>query len=404
MSTRHKLAVAIITILHSLNFLSAESSKQISYEHKTELVLSTHQGLALPDTVEAYAKTQYGYLSDKDSPYFNTAFVRDVKAVRAHHTDLANPDHGTLASVRTDDGLEIPCTYFNRGKKSLVIVGAGFTNEREIMTPFVKMFENHDVLLFDFRGHGYEPARWNQPSTWMTLNCAKGTFGIDSRESMLGEVEELDVLAVVREARSTGKYDHIYGVSLCYGSFVFLKAEAMHPGLFDRIVVDGCWDSLDKVIVKMREDLKLLCKPQTGGWKDSWLLQQPWCQSMITFLARNVWALNIDHDVKLTDYLPKITQTPVLFFYGKNDLMVYRDEFEELWNTLTTPYKVAMITSNPHVMNQYKQKELYKHICETFFASNSVDVFKKSIFSSTNTQDPSIAITTESTATAAAAA
>lgn len=371
--------IMISTALCCLNLSQATSGKQISYEHQTELVLGNQPGFALPEAIESYAKTKYGYLSDKNSPYFNTSFVRNVKAVRAHHTDPANPDRGELLSIRTEDGIELSCTYFNRGKKSLVIVGAGFTNEREIMAPFVKMFENHDVLLFDFRGHGYEPAQWNQPTTWMSLNCAKATFGIDSRQSKLGEVEERDVLAVVQEARKYGNYDHIYGVSLCYGSFVFLKAEGMYPGLFDRIVVDGCWDSLEKLISKLREDLKLLCKPQTGGWKDSWFLRQPWCQSTLTFLARNVWALNMDHDVKLTDYLGKITKTPVLFFYGKNDLMVYRDEFEELWNTLAVEYKIAIITSNPHVMNQYKQKELYKHACETFFANDSIATFKSAL-------------------------
>lgn len=372
-------SIIISIIMCSLNLSYTNSLKQISYAHKTELVCGKQPGIALPESVESYAQAKYGYLSDKESPYFNTTFVRNVKAVRAHHTDPTNPDRGELISIRTEDGIELPCTYFNRGKKSLVIVGAGFTNEREIMAPFVKMFENHDVLLFDFRGHGYEPASWNQPTTWMSLNCAKATFGIDSRQSKLGEVEERDVLAVVQEARKYGNYEHVYGVSLCYGSFVFLKTEAMYPGLFDRIVVDGCWDSLDKLITKLRDDLKLLCKPQTGGWKNSWLLHQPWCQSTLTFLARNIWALNIDHDVKLTDYLSKISQTPVLFFYGKNDLMVYRDEFEEIWNTLATPYKAAIITSNPHVMNQYKQKELYKHACETFFANGSVEEFNNAL-------------------------
>lgn len=353
------------------------SANQISYNYKTEVVLNGFDGLSLPNSVEDYAKEKYGYLNE--SIYFKTSFVRDVPLVRAHHTDVTNPDRGQLISLHTEDGLEIKCTYFNRGSNKLVVVGAGFTNEREIMTPFVKMFENYDVVIFDFRGHGYEPKSWGDPASWFSCNLAKNTFGMDSRQSKLGEVEEKDVIAVVKGFRALKNYEQVYGVSVCYGSFLFLKAEAVCPGLFDRIVVDGCWDTLARLISKLRHDLRLLCKPQTGGWKEYWISQQPWFQSSLLWAARNIWALNIDHDVRLSDYLPLIKQTPVLFFYGKNDLMVYRDEFEDLWNSLQVSYRVAIITSNPHVMNQYKQKELYKYVCETFFESPSVEQFGKSL-------------------------
>ena len=54
-------------------------------------------------------------------------------------------------------------------------------------------------------------------------------------------------------------------------------------------------------------------------------------------------------------------------------------------------------------MNQYKQKELYKHACETFFTSDSVDAFKKSIFSSINCETPNIQTIEDAPNTAAAA-
>lgn len=365
--------------------LEQQKQKQISYVYKTELVVGSEQGREIAEKLEDYAKNLYGYLND--SPYFKTSFVRNVKAVRQHHLDTSNPDKGRLISIDTKDGIEIKCTYFDRGSDELVIVGSGFTNEREIMTPFVEMFKNDitgkhkgkDVLLFDFRGHGYDPADICAPSTWFAVDLAKNTFGMDARHSKLGEVEDRDIVAVVNAMRAYKNYKHVYGVSVCYGSFIFLKAQAMHPGLFDKIVVDGCWDSLEKVMSKLRHDIKLLCKPQTGGWKDYWLSRQEWFQEMLFWCARHIWALNIDHDIFLTDYLPSIHKTPVLFFYGKNDLMVYRNEFEELWNALPTSYKVAVITSNPHVMNQYKQKELYKLMCETFFTSSSLDDFKKQL-------------------------
>ena len=402
-----RLLVAMVSISsYSLNYLDAvvrqpESdvivpqknidsqampSKQISYAYKTEIVLGNAAGTELAEQIESHAKKIYKDLNG--SPYFKTRFVRNVPGVRVHHIDPSNPDRGQLVSVVTQDGLEIKCTYFDRGSDELVVVGAGFTNEREIMTPFVEMFKTdatglnkgRDVILFDFRGHGYDPAVLCDPSSWMTANLAKKTFDIDTRYSKLGEIEELDVVAVIKAMREYKNYKKVHGVSVCFGSFVFLKAEAKFPGLFDKIVVDGCWDTLEKVIDKLKQDFKLLAKPQTGGFKEYWLSKQEWFQQSLIWIARNVWWLNIDHDVRLTDYLPRIQKTPILFFYGKNDLMVYRDEFEDLWNAVSVPYKVAVVTSNPHVMNHYKQKELYKLACETFFASSSVEEFGKQFF------------------------
>lgn len=369
------------SLLFSMNFVVAQS--HISYDYKTEIVLGTQQGVELPVLVEEYAKQQYGYLND--SKCFKTSFVRDVKAVREHHLDPKNPDRGQLISVTTEDDIEIKCTYFDRGSDTLVVVGAGFTNEREIMAPFVKMFENHDVVIFDYRGHGYEPTMLRDPASWVTCNLASNTFGIDTRYSRLGEVEERDVAAVVKGFRAWKNYKQVNGVSVCFGSGLFLKAEAKHPGLFDRIVVDGCWNSLEKLISKYRYDLKLLCKPQTGGFKEYWLSQQIWAQDTFVWLAQHVWALNIDQALQVCDYAQCIKNTPVLFFYGKDDLTVYRDEFEEVYSALDTPYKVALITSNPHVMNQYKSKEMYKHACETFFASESLEAFGKKFLESTVT-------------------
>ena len=47
--------------------------------------------------------------------------------------------------------------------------------------------------------------------------------------------------------------------------------------------------------------------------------------------------------------------------------MVKREEFEQLWNALSGVEKTAIITSNPHVRNHLKQKELYKMICDLYF-------------------------------------
>ena len=79
--------------------------------------------------------------------------------------------------------------------------------------------------------------------------------------------------------------------------------------------------------------------------------------------------ITLDFDkVSILPYLDAIN-IPILYFYGKNDLVVSREEFETIWEGLNTE-KTAIITSNPHVRNHIKEKELYKHLAESFFELN----------------------------------
>lgn len=361
-----------------------DEEKQFSYavpKGSMEIVFNNDSSFFLKPEVINFAHYLNRHLGK--SIYFDTKFIRKPHEVRELHLKdkPCKGNVGKLITVTTADGVVIPCTYFDRGSSVLTIVGEGFTNEREIMTPFVDMFDT-DVVLFDFRGHGYDYFSWLNPSTWC-MDLAKNTFGMDARLARLGQVEEEDVFAVVDFFKNkNGKsYSSVNGVSVCYSSFIFLKAEAMwnkqhDTQLFSKIVVDGSWDSLDKLIKKIRKDIRLLCVPQTGGWSNSYFLKHDMVQEIAMFLAYNIWRLEIYHDVRLTDYLGDIKQTPVLFFYGKDDLMVYRDEFEDIWNAFKAPCKVAAITNNPHVINHLKQKELYKLLCDLFFELPLED-FKK---------------------------
>ena len=354
-----------------------------AYEHNTALVLGdladASRTVPVPDAVEQYAKQAYSWLDPRDpadhkrqlEPHFNTKFTKDSVAVRKYHTDPATPARyrGQLVYVTREDGLHVRGTYFNRGSNKLIVVGPGFTNDREKMHPFVHMFREYDVVLMDFSGHGHEPMSWRRPSSWVTFDIARNTFGMDSRESTLGEREELDVKAIVQSFRANKPYEAVYGVSICFGSFAFLKAQALNPGLFDKIIVDGCWNSLPELLVKFRKDARLLCVPQTGGFSEYWASKQVWIQEILMVLAKHVWRLNIDHKVFLHEYLPLIKDTPILFWYGKDDLVVYRREFERMFPALATPHKVAIITQNEHVFNHWRQKELYKLMSEVFFSA-----------------------------------
>lgn len=382
-------ALVSLTLSLLINGLAAkESMQQFSYDHKTEIAYSYQSadgyknvpGFRLLPEIDAFACHVNQHLNQ--SILFDRSLLIDVKKTREYHTKQkpVQGNVGVLYDVTTQDGLTLGCTFFDRGSDTLLVVGSGFTNEREMMSPFIDMFPEYDVLLFDFRGHGYTPGIMcstvdiDKPA----CNLAKGGFGIDSSVVGFGKYEHEDVISVIssfknlRQDRSYKQplryapYRQVFGLGVCYSAFIFLKTAAQYPGLFDKLVLDGCWLSLPLFVAKAKKDLLTLVNPQTGGWSDHWFFGHPWVQEAAEWIARNIIQLQLT-DITLMDYAPKITDTPLLFFYGKNDYMVTREEFEQLWDNLPTKEKMVVITSNPHVRNHLKQKELYKLICDLFF-------------------------------------
>jgi pimeloyl-ACP methyl ester carboxylesterase len=376
------LAVGTCVVLFSHMQAAGQNVKknQFSYQHKTEIAFDEQAGVQFPEATEKFAVKTNSFLNK--SPYFDTSFIAQTKKVRQHHLkkkyDKGNI--GKIVELTTRDGEYIGCTYFDRGSDKLLIIGEGFTNVREYMTPFVDMFPEHDVVLFDFRGHGYRPFSLGDADTW-PIDLAKRTFGVDSEIVTFGVKEEFDVFAVVDHFKKRKNYIQVNGIGVCYGAFILLKAAALRSDLFDKLVVDGCWVSLDLLIDKLKQDLAMLRNPQQGGWKEKWPSSKKWFQKFVQWTAGNIWNLPIKNNVSILDYLPHMVDTDVLFFYGKDDLMITRPEWESIWNSIDSTNnnkKSAIITSNPHVRNHLKEKEVYKLVCDLYFSLDHND-FKQSL-------------------------
>lgn len=371
-----------------------------------------------PD-LERWATKEFRDLNQ--SIFLYPKFVGNLADVQYRISDYKHDakNRGQKFVTKTKDGVSITGTYFNRGSDKLLVVGEGFTNARETMTPFLSLFDDYDIALFDFRGQGHKPIKFFTPQFFATalvsslflhnlsipknlaISCSiafmasifglnpfnwsarlsQATFGIDSSLITLGEKEELDVLAVIQEVKNrkqeskmtvlgcdddAPEYKSIFGLGVCYGAFIFAKTQALYPGTFDKLILDGCWLDLPKVIAKLKKDLLMLDNPQKGGWSDTWPFNQAWCQNGAIFLTKNVWGLDFDRNNSIEDLLPKLNDTPVLFFHGKDDLMVLWDEFTTIWNKTGSKNKCVIVTSNDHVRNHLKQKELYKVLSELF--------------------------------------
>jgi len=115
---------------------------QVTYRYKTEVVPAKGSSFALPDAVEELAKSKYSSMNN--SPLFDVKFILQPQKVRSYQTKKKHYqyDVGSLMKFRTQDDVELDATYFDRGSDTLIVIGPGFTNERERMAPFTHLFTN----------------------------------------------------------------------------------------------------------------------------------------------------------------------------------------------------------------------------------------------------------------------
>ena len=108
-------------------------------------------------------------------------------------------------NLLTSDGIEISASHLKRGFESLIVVCPGFFNSRKdrwIGRAAGIAASRHDVIVFDFRGHGE----------------SKGKF-------LWSAKEHLDVLAVLHYAQSKG-YKAIGILAFSLGAAASINAAA----------------------------------------------------------------------------------------------------------------------------------------------------------------------------------
>lgn len=350
-----------------------QEKSPFTYEYGTE-IYTARLGHSMP-LPEGFQKiSHYAHRDLKNAFYFQHVqqLKQNPNRVRDYHLK-ARPgiEPGALVSTTTLDGKTIEGTFFDRGSSVLMVIGSGFTNAREELTMFVDMFQEYDLLFFDFRGHGITQEKLLSPRTWK--HPIKRLFGIDPRETRLGLREDLDVLAITTEMKKKKRYATTIGLGICFSATIFLKTEALYPGTFDKLILDGTWRSLGDTTQRLSRDLALLASPQRGGFQNKWFCKNPAARRTILWIAENLFGLEFN-TLSALDYAPRLTDIPVLMWHSKDDKLVSRTEFESVWNSIPSRTKTAVITSNPHVWNHLKQKEDYKEICD-LFVTQSHDAF-----------------------------
>ena len=350
------------------------------YNHKTFILdhNNDNNSFPLPQEVENISWAYHSLLNT--SNLFDTTNLKNTKYIAKEFDKLGAKE----IVIETEDGIKSYASYFDRGNENIIIVGPGFTNVKEKMAPFIHMFwdKNYDFLIFNYRGHGKNPIKKSRlnPKNWKPqplVSLFKHLIDdVDFSQVRLGKEEEKDIFAAVDFARNTKNYKKVIGLGICYSSLVFAKAQSIgeiqNKPLFSHLILDGCWHSLDAFREKLKEDLSLVFNPQRGGApqyiKD--LCKQAWFIKILQGTIEYLTTIKVE-GLHVTEYLRKIS-IPKLFFYGKDDLTIERDQFEEIWKAAKSP-KIGIITSNEHVWNHLKQKELFKTICELFIETESIE-------------------------------
>ena len=288
--------------------------------------------------------------------FFDSTILKQPPLMRK----LLNEDGYNFSTI-TSDGVTIHGTLFNHQSTTLLVVGPGFPTPRERMAPFLALFRNYDVVLFDYRGQGLD----QNPSSLLgaaTYNC----FSVDMLTTCLGTKEALDVLAIVQAVKTKKNYANVYGVGLCYSSFIFAQAAAQQPDLFDKLILDGCWPSLVKVIKHIAANPSLVCSkhPPSSPWPS--LTHSNWFLDTTSSLVGWLTQIDLEQLPTIDHYLQQCTM-PILFFQCNNDCYCSKEEFEQLLQATGSEKKACITTNNIHGQNYQKDKHAYALISNYFF-------------------------------------
>ncbi|MFA5074524.1 MAG: alpha/beta hydrolase [Candidatus Babeliales bacterium] len=304
-----------------------------------------------------------------NSCFFDRTFLNKPKKVRILLSEL-NYQNFEIKK----DGYNLHYSFFDRKNNKLMVIGGGFPVPREKMAPFFKLFPDYDILIFDYRGQGLDHStNWKSlyPSNWLA-GLSHKLFGVDLNISRIGTKEEDDLITIIDEVKNRKTYDKVFGLGMCFSSFVFVRALSLYPNLFDKLILDGSWPSLKLVVKKIAKNPSLVCTVHNPHSPIPWLTNKESIQNFLVRFVEKISGTNFNSVDLMQTYLAQV-KIPVLFFQSVNDCYCSQEEFENLWQTVR-PFKVAIFTQEPHGRNHVWQREVYKDI-SNLFLEKSPDEF-----------------------------
>lgn len=354
---------------------------------------------------ESFTKiSNYLYKDLNFSPFFNVKNILDTPKMRQ---DMTNPflGGGQFIKVGTDDKKIINSIFFDRKSKYLLVVGPGFGNEKEKFAPFVHMFSDYDIVIPDYRGHGYEQPSILDIQQWASSDfkpvesiinkmnnfiCSGKVPHVNLRETTFGLKEEEDILAVVRYLKSKKNYKKVFGIGLCFSSYTFSKLAAKKQGLFSKLILDSSINSVQKLVDTVIESPELIIDPQKGNVpgletlsQDSTILSNTRSfKRSVAMTAKKLITKPISKALKAgfskvaipqtttTQYLSR-ARCPVLLIHGSDDLLT--DPINHFYKNIGAKSVVAgfLFKNGRHLTNHIKHKEAYTMLAKLFFENDT---------------------------------
>ncbi len=323
--------------------------------------IEKHSNFNIQEQLSLIADKKYKYLDE--SRFFNHEKRRNIHWLKNNISEcFPNTKEFILT---TQDKMQVFCLYINRGKKNLIITAPGLGALKERMVVVAEMFEDYDILMFDWRGHGL-PDKYD-------FRPLKRLFHLDFN-CKFGISEEQEVVTVVEHMRENYNYSQIFGFAPCYSSLIFTKAQYLtNESLFDKLILDGAWPTPLHILKKWAQDPKLMFDNKRGGWKDNWYTKNDRLVNISQSIAKTLYPEleNLD----LTLYLSNIYNTPILFIHGTKDLLVDSSDFEKLWKSSNSQFKAKLQLPIEHGTTHLKEKAIFAHICNLFLSSRDSKIF-----------------------------
>jgi len=234
------------------------------------------------------------------------------------------------STLITSDNHKIACDHYKAGHESVIIIAHGFfTSKDAVLIKQMKdyLIGEHDVIVFDFRGHGK----------------SSGLFTWTSKEN-------LDLETVLAYAKR--KYNKIGMIGFSYGAAISIRVVAEHEGVNSLVAISAPYDStkIDYHFWDLDIENDIFYNIGEGG-KGKGIRPGPF------------W---LDKK-KPIDLVGKLT-CPVLYIHGDKDWVISPRHSKKLYEKTASKKKIVIIKKGSHAeyLLRKNSKEVINLIKEWF--------------------------------------
>jgi uncharacterized protein len=173
--------------------------------------------------ISYYALKKLTY-APRDYIIYNNSMSHITREIR---TELLNDPGTHEVRFTTGDGLSLAGIFIQRARpKANLIVCHGYKGAKEFMYPYMELFPEWNVLLFDFRAHGQSEGRLT------TIGC----------------LEYQDVIAAAHYVNNQNQKLPLIILGLSMGGAASIKALEIEPTLCNALVIDSSYARLDSTV------------------------------------------------------------------------------------------------------------------------------------------------------------